>query len=369
MNPLVTWQEMCSILMTDAYADFRQLTNFDFSEQKVPIAENWLYDNDLPLLYRHLCAEVLLAESLSEERDEFPKAYSINYLVRITELLMNPLVWMDELPEHIIVDGRWAQELYCPERLKEVREYIQYLQEIATGYFTLDEPCLVEQDRELGYKQEDIFWPILTADYQPLIDKVLRGETIEEQDFKNINFYDQLVLYNRLNQIAISLGGDKATAILQNLQNNWDELKTWRAGMKHMTDDQIKDFEQVLFHGFDDKIKQWLTPTTPPTPQLQPDGETIDDSEGFNPSEHFSLIECQNELIAILNQTKSKSNVCDKIERSNKKIYFNLSCMIDDQKAIWINKWVKRSTFTKPFTANDFSAARKNANKKKKKDS
>lgn len=364
MNPLVTWQEMCSILMTDAYADFRQLTNFDFSEQKVPIAENWLYDNDLPLLYRHLCAEVLLAESLSEERDEFPKAYSINYLVRITELLMNPLVWMDELPDHIIVDGRWAQALYCPERLKEVREYIHYLQEIATGYFTLDKPYLIEQDRELGYKQEDIFWPILTADYQPLIDKVLRGETIKEQDFKNINFYDQLVLYNRLNQIAISLGGDKATAILQNLQNNWGELKTWRAGMKHMTDDQIKDFEQVLFHGFDDKIKQWLTPTTKhpankpeEQPAIEPASEpdtTRFTSSKDNPSWEQS---CARQLIDIINNSPNKASACRLILSAKKAAFFNLDDMSFPDIAKWANSWIPQTQKDWTFTADDFKKA------------
>lgn len=374
----VSLQEMQSMLMADAYKDFRDQIGYGNepeqgleSEQDFPIVENWLFEDNIPLLYRHLCAELMLADSESEERNEQPAAYNPRYLIRLTELLMHPLVWMNEIRDDIVVDGRWAQEQYSPERANEVKKYIQLLTNQSLEYFALDLPCLIEDDRVLGYKHGEVFWPILTADYEPLISKAFGGEHIDEEEFKHVTTFDKYVLERQLDYIAQTYDGSAALFILRLLQNDWKRLKTWGSGMKNMTDKQIQEFEQVLLNGFDEKIVEWEKMPTPPisqpkeAPKQNPTIAPKEDQPADEPdTTKFTVSEkpdweetCAEKLINIINYSKYKSDACRRIQYKENAKFFNIIDVSYPKKAKWANSWIPRTRKNWNFTEDDFKKA------------
>jgi hypothetical protein len=103
------------------------------------------------------------------------------------------------------------------------------------------------------------YWYDLTMDYSVPMCKIFEdGERLSHEDMhKMITMYHAPSLRNRLMIIADNRGGKRAAELLRMLQAEWPKLKLWKTEMERMTDEQISEFESILFNGFDELLSEW----------------------------------------------------------------------------------------------------------------
>ena len=119
-----------------------------------------------------------------------------------------------------------------------------------------------------------------------------------------------------------------------------------------MAADDIADFEDNLFHGFDDILPEWEKDNNQPTNTATPD------SSFFIVADDIMYEKCEEVLLDTINYAKSKANACRKLTSSANAKYFDLNDKTDDEKAAAINPWVARTNKDYVFTADDFRKAR-----------
>ena len=303
---------------------------------------------------RHLYAERLL------QRDYREVDWSIQcpfptLILDFVKIWMHPLVWQDASKyKDLVIDGRVAIEEYDDERLYEINEIVNYIyvQDILAY---ADEPVDFEEDLpEIGFPKGMHDWSPLTWDVKSYLDKVLLGESYDEKEMDK-KYYNFIRLRYNLNIIAKHRGGKRAAELLKMLQNEWAQIKLWKTGFKWMEENDISEFERMLFQGFDDVLEEWekdKVEEAKKTSAVKPDGSF------FAVSERMTYEMCEKELIRAINGAKNKSAACREILRSELVGYFVLSDKTDQEKADAINPWVALTEKKYVFTGDDFRKAR-----------
>ena len=89
--------------------------------------------------------------------------------------------------------------------------------------------------------------------------KAFMGEDITNDDYKAIKLFSATQLRTSLILIANGRGGKCAAEILRLLQSEWPKIKVWKNALRNMTKEDIDEFEECLYHGFDDLLAEWET--------------------------------------------------------------------------------------------------------------
>lgn len=262
---LVTLEEMYEIFQGDAYKDFREFYGMELNNDptklwKVPTLHVWCH-RGLPLLYRHIIAEQLLIADYHDIPWSDFGAYDRIVFLDMMMLWINPLCWVDPLEtEDYVVDSRIAREVFDEPRFYD--EIVDVFRHIETSRILsfADNPRVCEGDySSRGTVKGMHYWYDLTMDYSVPMCKIFEdGERLSHEDMhKKITMYHAPSLRNRLMIIADNRGGKRAAELLRMLQAEWPKLKLWKTEMERMTDEQISEFESILFNGFDDLLEEW----------------------------------------------------------------------------------------------------------------
>lgn len=360
----VTLDEMYEIFKGDAYKDFRSFYGMELDSDpahlwKVPTLHVWCH-RDLPLLYRHIIAEQLLIADYHDIPWSDFGAYDRIVFLDMMMLWMNPLSWVNPLEiEDYVVDSRIAQEVFDEPRFyDEIVDVFRHI-EISRTLSFADNPRVCEGDySSQGIVKGMHYWYDLTMDYTDPMCRIFRnGECLSHEEMhKTITMYHAPSLRNRLMIIADNRGEKRAAELLRMLQAEWPKLKLWKTEMERMTDEQISEFESILFNGFDELLEAWE--------KDKEEEEVVASSKGKPESSFFAVSEkmsyemCEKELIRVINGAKNKAAACREILRSETIGYFVLSDKTDQEKADAINPWVALTDKKYKFTGDDFRKAR-----------
>ena len=302
-------------------------------------------------LERHLLAERLFQQDYHEvnwlELIKSPES-----LFAYAEAWIRPLFWQDPSTfKNLLIDGNVAEEEFYNNRYLEVSELVDYIYEQLVLAFA-DKPAVFEENYfELGIVKGKHNWAPLTWDVKSFIDELLVGDEIDDEDL-NKKYYNFIRLRYNLTTIAEQRSGKRAAELLHALQNEWPTIKQMKTGTRQMADNDIADFEDNLFHGFDDILPEWEKDNNQPTNTATPD------SSFFIVADDITYKKCEEVLIDTINYAKSKASACRKLTSSANAKYFDLSDKTDDEKAAAINPWVARTNKNYVFTADDFRKAR-----------
>ncbi len=325
-----------------------------FMEAHVKMIDNWDHPS-APLLYRHIIAEQLLADYKNVDWYEATH-YTGKRLLRMAELWMHPLAdcTSDSICKLAII-GCIAKEEYAPDRKKEIRKALEYIFRSRVLWFA-DHPLELGSDALfIGMTKGMWAWFFLTEGYDGLIDKILEGKHIEQADTDEYKSLDIFVLRDNLNYIAQERDGATAARLLRKFQEQWPKIKLWNGcGLEELDEEEVVQFENALFLGFDDVLAEWEAEGQTPIEE-NPESENPN-AKFFNLS-NFEYDVCEKELIRILTDSKWKSDVCRELSRSATAGYFNLKGMTNEEKANAINPWVAKVKKNWIFTGEDFRQA------------
>ena len=260
--------EMYDIFMGDAYKEFRERLDLNVIEKDgkryVPMLMIWHTPHLRPSLYRHIIAEQLLQDNYKEIDWGWDgvSAFDSCIYFSLLDLWMNPLQWED-YPEYegAIMTGRYAVEKYDGERFDEIHETLSYIGECDIIDFA-DHPHLFEADEYDGsnkiiYAKGMHDWGRLTADGDKFFGKIINGERFNVDEIASLKQYDIASTRYRLSVIAEQKGGKKAAELLKMLRSEWDKIKFWKSEFGSMTEQEIMDFENGIFHGCEDLLSEW----------------------------------------------------------------------------------------------------------------
>lgn len=357
----VTLNEMYDIFMGNAYKDFRERTDLTVKvdgngNRYVEYIIGWFSNEDSPLLYKHIAAEQLI-QCPNYRMIEWPKVSIGNgfALLKLLELCQHPLVWKDASEyKNIVIEGRVAEEEYERLRYMDKYEIFEYIKQYLVLRFADELPICEKDTVELRYVKGMHIWTIITSNIIDQYYDVLNGATADLDRYCKAKSYDAGTLRANLNLIAKERDGKRAAKILRMLQEEWPKIKVWKTGFDTMTEDDIRQFEDGLFHGFDDVLAEWEAEGQTPIEE-NPKSENPN-AKFFNLS-NFEYDVCEKELIRILTDSKWKSDVCRELSRSATAGYFNLKGMTNEEKANAINPWVAKVKKTWIFTGEDFRQA------------
>ena len=355
--------EVYEFMREEAGATIEWLPTYDSNgkrgimEAHVKMIAGW-YSPKSPLLYRHIIAEQLLADYKNVDwYDATDCYYTPRIIMMMAELWMHPLVdctW--ETMCEFAIEGAVAKEAYAPDRKKEVRKVLEHIFHGRVLWFA-DHPLQMGEDALcVGVTKSMLVWFFLTQGYDNLIEIVLNGEHLEEADYKSCEPFNIFVLRNNLNYIAKERDGMTAAELLRKLQEQWSEIKLWGSfGLDEMDEEDVARFEQALFHGYDELLKEWEKDKE--DEEGKPNAGKPDGSF-FAVSEKMSYEMCKKELIRVINRAKNKAAACREILRAETIGYFVLSDKTDQEKADAINPWVAFTDKKYVFTGDDFRKAR-----------
>ena len=260
----LTLDEMYDIFMGDAYKDFREQTKLcvktaENGKRYVEYIVGWFNNDTSPLLYQHIAAEQILQAADYSKIDWRLISIGNSFaVIKLLDLCMNPLVWVDAAKfKDIVIEGRVAEEDYDATRYIDKYEMFDYLNNQGVLRFADELPCCDEDSLELGYTKGMHYWLEITLDDRKHFRDVLNGASADFNEWQKAKGYNLGRLRDNLTYIAKERGGDRAAMILHLLQKEWPKIKLWKTHFENMTEDDICHFENGLFHGFDDLLEEW----------------------------------------------------------------------------------------------------------------
>ncbi len=216
------------------------------------------------LLDKHIHVEKLLLEDYRKINwaKECGEPYS---LIEYVKLWMNPLVWKNPWDyDDYIIDGRIAVEEYDDDREEIIENLVEYIYEQLIIDYADNAPVYKEDYLEEGYTKGMHEWGTLTWDVKSFIDNIIIGEPYNEEEIES-KYYNFIRLRYNLTIIAKKRSGQRALELLCALQNEWPKIKQLKTWLKSMEEDAIIEFENQLFHGFDDLLEEWKGGSYNPT--------------------------------------------------------------------------------------------------------
>ncbi len=259
-NKRLTLNEMYDIFQTDVYKKFHAaLETKDNGERNVRMYLVWGHPRYRPLLYRHIIAEQLLQADYHDIDWDEVGAFDPGTYFPFVELLVNPLVWKDASDyEDIVIEGRLAAEKYDSNRVDETSDLLNYINTQSLLNLADHGPYTIEEDEtDMGYVKGMHEWGTLTCNYTDIFMNIINGGHVEYEDIRKAKYYDGGTLRYGLSIIAEHRSGKRALEILRMLQEEWPKIKLWKTYFDTMKEDEIRQFEEVLFHGFDDLLEEW----------------------------------------------------------------------------------------------------------------
>ena len=237
-----------------------------------PVLEPTMFGSTLS---RHLYAERLLQKDY--RKVDWANECPLPDLISVyAETWMRPLVWQDTCKyQNMVIDGRVAEEeyYYNYNRYIEISEIVNYIYEqVILAY--ADEPIDYDEDQmEVKIPKGIHEWRPLMWNVKGNLNNILEG-IVQDKDTADDTFYNCAIFRYNLNIIAKHRGGEKATQLLKMLQDEWPKIKLWKIGFDKMDEKDIAEFEEQLFHGFDDLLEQWdaETPKAPASAPAKPRG-------------------------------------------------------------------------------------------------
>ena len=259
---LVSLKEMYEIFWNDDfYKSFRHLYRIkrpdSFEGYEMPYDYPWETEHSL-LLYRHIVAEQLFAKGV-KWADDFPPGYfHLGLVLNLIPLWLKPLKWQDScLHPNMIIEGRIAVEEKTFMRYGTIRDMVRASKNRDILNFA-DEFPICEEDRpQYGVIKRLHYWTTITWNIEPIIEKVMDGEEYSDEDFNRTKSYDAAYLRGNLTIIAEHRGGKRAAELLRTLQKEWKQIKIWMSDSENMSEKDIKQFDESLYHGFDDLLTEW----------------------------------------------------------------------------------------------------------------
>lgn len=262
-SDMVSLQEMYNIFWNDdAYLDFRSKYNLlpkkSLDELIMECDIEWSSTNN-PLIFRHIVAEYVYAQDEDSElmNEFFYKHPGIP--VDIIELWVKPLTWTrnNNYINDMVIEGRIAIEKYNSFRYSTIYHKLERKKEMtaldfADNLYVCDDECPADGEiKGLHY------WEYITKDYDFLYTEALKGKPYTDENYLKVKSYDAAYLRDNLKIIAEHRGGKRAAELLRMLQKEWPQIKIWQASYLTMTEQDIAQFENGLYHGFDDLLKVW----------------------------------------------------------------------------------------------------------------
>ena len=246
---LVTLNEMYDIYASDMYKAFREANDLEVEidpngNRCVSIISPLvLAPEDSPLLYKHIVAEQLLQEDCEQVDWEALGVYKFEDFYTLYMLWLYPLVWLTPSEhEELVVDGRLAAEQYVSTRWSEIDNHKDYVNEHRLLCFA-NKSTITE-------------WIPLTQNWNDAFYYTPDDVEIEERS-GSIKPFDTFGLRYNLQLIASRLGGNRAAELLRGLQKDWKKIKLWEKNFYRMTPEEIQDFEDALYSGFDELLEEW----------------------------------------------------------------------------------------------------------------
>ena len=365
----LTLDEMYNIFMSDDYSDFRKQYNLKVSQdinghKSLSYTKVWHNPSFMSTLYRHIAAEQILNSDYKNIDLESLGLYDPCLYLNLFELLMNPLFWVEPAYfDDIVIVGKVAVEKYDSNRLVEITDLVNYILEEVVLNFA-DNPSLCDEDMPYENLIKGIhFWEHITAKYDDLLSKIIIGQHVSYDDIRKANNYDARTLRTNLVLITERRNAKVAANLLKMLQNEWSTIKLWQIGLDNMSENEIKQFEDSLFHGFNDLLEEWKTELEK-SDVSNPNTDNKMNSSFFNTHDIFTFETCERELLRIITESKNKANACREIMQSANIGYFDLNSRTDKEKAELINPWVAKTRKKYIFSGDDFRKARNNNIKK-----
>ena len=270
---MVTLEEMYNIYNSKAYKYYRERTSFDIdiNDQGDNITDyiEMAFDGGeghyiYPLLCRHIIAEQFLREHNNINWDglSFPDHYE---LLMFVELWKYPLTW--STPEdntEIVSVGPFAAEARDYTRTPIIEQALEDIQVQRLQRFI---KSLNSDDVSISYDGKGIVknvhdWADVTRnDYELERQMVLCGKRRKDLDSEPIRSYSEDALLRNLNLVKNHIGLQEAKYLLLTLQKEWKQLRAWHKNTEGMSDEELNRFESVLFHGFDEFMKEWKEPS------------------------------------------------------------------------------------------------------------
>ncbi len=273
----LTLDELCSIFMGDTYKAFREECNLSVESlpkgrKFVPVIMGWPCTDVSPLLYRHIVAEQLLQGDY--HKIDWDIVYDRCRFFAMLELWFRPLEWVDanDYPD-IVTEGRIAREKYDPERPREINELLNYIGECTLLDFADNIYTYKEDSYDTGHMKGMHEWGRLTTDDSEIFDKIINGKHATYEEIVSCKYYDVGSTRAGLKAIAEKRGGKRAAELLHMLQDEWPKIKIWKTKFDTMTPEDIEQFEDGLFHGFDDLLEEWEGKSPYDPKKLPPKGK------------------------------------------------------------------------------------------------
>lgn len=266
----LTLEEMFDIFEQDVYKEYREehgieILHDDKGQRYIKnYPEDWWRDGgDCPLILAYILAEQMNYSQYGHLDLNFATSgvFSLRWDITLISLWVHPLVWAinDFYTNHCVL-GYGAISIYVPVLPENAYEIVNHFEHIRVVDIFIDAGSLViakEDDYKNGIMKGMHQWHILTADSMEVYRKAFMGEDITEDDYNAIKLFSAFQLRSNLLLIAQERGGKFAAEVLRLLQEEWPMLKQWKNALRNMTKEDIDDFEECLYHGFDDLLAEW----------------------------------------------------------------------------------------------------------------
>jgi len=267
---ILTLDELYDIFDTNQYDEFRSDFKDDvFIHRKNPntptLATGILcLGGKVPIVYQHIIAERLFAASFDSIDWQEMDAYEFMTLLSLVYLWMYPLTFTEEHGEgQITFEGRIVREMYNESRLEKVWDRANKLFESGVLFFADELPLCPNDDIELGMLNNTHFWEYITANVLEVTGKILQKKIGRQERWEECRMLHSNALRYSIMFIKEHRGGKAAASILRLLQNEWSDIKTWKAmGIVQLDNNEILQFEDSLFHGFEKDLEMWDAETS-----------------------------------------------------------------------------------------------------------
>lgn len=266
----LTLEEMFDIFEQDVYKEYREEHGIEIlhSEQVPRYIKNypegwWIDGGDCPLILAYILAEQMNTAIYGNLDLNYGTrgTFTLHWDITLVSLWVHPLVWATEdICTKNCVLGYWAIPVFVPLPQEEAYKIVAAFIRIRVIDIFVDMRSLAiakEDDYEHGLMKGMHQWNLLTADCMDVYQKAFMGEDITDDDYKAIKLFSATQLRTSLILIANGRGGKCAAEILRLLQSEWPKVKVWKNALKNMTKEDIDEFEECLYHGFDDLLAEW----------------------------------------------------------------------------------------------------------------
>ena len=266
-TPYVTIDEMKKLLRSRIKnGQIYELHELEFDKQSGLYYTNYFSWGD-NLLQLHLLAEQCIINIKMIDWLRTTDSYDTDTMQRILDLMQNPLVWIDDIPDELetkfIVTGRVATEKSSEERYIMSPCNDLFFDWIAARreWFANKLPKAMDIPTYSGYNvpKDMIVWDRL------LTDPIKKWHSLHlNPDKKYIlgnaiwPYCSPLYIRREINSIYDHFGAQKAAQIVRLLREDWQDIKVLKLfGIDELTPEQIEEFRQCIFEGMDRSLRAW----------------------------------------------------------------------------------------------------------------